>query len=188
MNHQEAVILTRYTKACCPQQAIDEYTPDAWFDLLGDLDLEDCKQAVARVAKVQPFVAPAEIRAEVRRLRESRIPEVAHLPLPSGEVADNGRSYAEALQHIVNRLADGRMPFHAIRGGKRDGDEPSEEFKRARSQEDRDRVLSRTVACPVEWCPALPGEPCRSSSTAAPLEKWHPSRLQAALGAEGEAS
>lgn len=71
MNRQEAVALTRYVKAYCPQQAIDEYTPDAWHDLLGDLDLDTCRQAAGRVARRQPFVAPAEIRAEVRTERAS---------------------------------------------------------------------------------------------------------------------
>lgn len=48
---------------------MDEYTPDAWHDLLGDLDLADCRAAVAAVAKRQPFVAPAEIIAEIRRAK-----------------------------------------------------------------------------------------------------------------------
>jgi len=66
---QETLMITRYVKACCPQQHIDRYTPDAWHDLLGDLDAADCRQAVAAVARRQAFVAPAEIIAEVKRLR-----------------------------------------------------------------------------------------------------------------------
>ena len=46
MTPHETLLLTRYVKACCPQQAIDEYTPDAWHDLLGDLSLADCRAAV----------------------------------------------------------------------------------------------------------------------------------------------
>lgn len=65
MTPSDAVILTRYVAACCPQQAIDEYTPDAWYDLLGDLELGAAKAAVMAVARRQPFVAPAEIRAEL---------------------------------------------------------------------------------------------------------------------------
>lgn len=67
MTHEETVILTRYVRACCPQQAIDEFTPDAWHDLLGGYGLAECRAAVATVARRQPFVAPAEIIAEVRR-------------------------------------------------------------------------------------------------------------------------
>ena len=90
MNRQEAVALTRYVKACCPQQAIDEYTPNAWHDLLGDLDLAVCRQAAARVARRQPFVAPAEIRAEVRSERQQRLAICrSDTFMPHGETADN---------------------------------------------------------------------------------------------------
>lgn len=67
MTPQESLVLVRYVKACCPQQAIDEFTPEAWHDLLGDLELADCRRAVTTVARRQPFVAPSEIRAEVSR-------------------------------------------------------------------------------------------------------------------------
>jgi hypothetical protein len=67
MTHEETVILVRYVRACCPQQAMDEFTPDAWHDLLGGLSLRECREAVAVVARRQPFVAPAEVIAEVRR-------------------------------------------------------------------------------------------------------------------------
>ncbi len=65
MTREETVLLTRYVRACCPQQAIDKYTPDAWHDLLGDLELADCRAAVGTIARQQPFVAPSEIRAHI---------------------------------------------------------------------------------------------------------------------------
>jgi hypothetical protein len=69
MTPTETVTLTKYVKACCPQQAIDEYTPDVWHDLLGDLELADCRAAVVTVTRRQPFCAPAEIITEVKRAR-----------------------------------------------------------------------------------------------------------------------
>jgi hypothetical protein len=48
---------------------MDEYTADAWHDLLGDLELAECRSAVVAVAKRQPFIAASEIRAEVKRAR-----------------------------------------------------------------------------------------------------------------------
>jgi hypothetical protein len=74
MTPTETVLLTEYVRACCPQQAIGEYTPDAWHDLLGDLSLAECKQAVAAIARRQPFVAPSEIRAEACRVQASVLP------------------------------------------------------------------------------------------------------------------
>ena len=63
MTPTEVVILTRYVAAMCPAQKFDEYTPDAWFDVLADLQIEDARLAVAALAKHQTFVSPAEIRA-----------------------------------------------------------------------------------------------------------------------------
>jgi hypothetical protein len=65
MTPSETVIITRYVKACCPQQAIDEFTPDAWHELLGAFGYQECRDAVTAVARRQPFVAPAEIIAEI---------------------------------------------------------------------------------------------------------------------------
>ncbi len=65
MTPTEMVMLTRFVKACCPQQKIDDYTPDAWFDLLGHLGLTECREAAGAVARRQPFVAPSEIIREI---------------------------------------------------------------------------------------------------------------------------
>ena len=106
MNRQEAVALARYVKACCPQQAIDEYTPDAWHDLLGDLDIDACRQAAACVARRQPFVAPAEIRAEVRAERARRLTAIrSDKLLPHGDVADNSAMYLKQIRERVQALA-----------------------------------------------------------------------------------
>lgn len=135
MTPREAVALTRYVKACCPQQAMDEYTPDAWHDLLGDLSLDDCRQAARAVAMRQPFVAPAEIRTEVRRIREARIPDRSQLPSPGADLADDPRAWALAMREIVRRLGDGHMPFYAIASGSVGGGaEPNEEYRGAREE------------------------------------------------------
>lgn len=88
MTPTEAVLLTRYVEACCPQQRFDEYTADAWHDLLGDLDLQDCKEAAAEVARRQPFVAPAEIRAQVKRVRALRLKGFVYVPTPGDDDPD----------------------------------------------------------------------------------------------------
>jgi hypothetical protein len=74
MQPTETVMLVRYVKALCPQQAIDSYTPDAWHEVLGHLDLGDCQQAVTSIVRRQVFVAPAEIIAEVAQARGTDLP------------------------------------------------------------------------------------------------------------------
>ena len=122
MNSQEAVLLTRYVAASCPQQPIDEYTPDAWYDALGDLELADCKAAVARLVRTQIFVAAAEIRAEVNRIRKDRLSR-APLPAPSPELTDDPGRYREALAAGIKRTADGLNVRKAI-GGPLPGEPP----------------------------------------------------------------
>jgi len=113
MTHAETVALARYVKACCPQQAIDEYTPDAWHDLLGDLTLADARAAAGEVARRQPFVAPAEIRAEVRRIRAERL-DRAILDAPPAELTDNPGRYKAALDARISQIADGYNLLPAI--------------------------------------------------------------------------
>lgn len=113
MTPSETVMLTRYVKACCPQQAMDEFTPDAWHDLLGDLSLNDCRAAAAEVAKRQPFVAPSEIREEVRRVRDKRLQDT-EVPPPPPELLDNPAAYQAALYAATVAIADGRDPHRAM--------------------------------------------------------------------------
>jgi hypothetical protein len=117
MTPRETVLLTEYIRACCPQQAIGEYTPDAWHDLLGDLTLADCREAVAAVAKRQPFVAPAEIRAEVRRVRDERLDRTP-IPPPPPELLDDPVAYSEYLQRAAKRIASGSDGRAAIEGAR----------------------------------------------------------------------
>jgi hypothetical protein len=125
-------MLTRYVKACCPQQAIDEYTPDAWHDLLGDLSFDDCRRAVAAAGKLKPFVAPAEIRAEVRRIRNERLDHQI-LSAPPAELADEPGRYKAALEARISQIADGRSMRRALGRGTRSG-EPPREFTGARAE------------------------------------------------------
>jgi len=125
VNAKETVALTRLVAAVCPQQAIDDYTPDAWFDLLCDLSLGDCRAAVAAVGRRQAFIAPADIRAEVRRIREDRL---ARTPVtaPPAELADQPGRYQRAIQAGLRRIADGMRLPKAIAAGPLPGDPPKE--------------------------------------------------------------
>ena len=132
MTPTETVMLTEYVQACCPQQVIGEYTPDAWHDLLDDLSLADCRVAAAAVARRQPFVAPAEIRAEVRRLRNDRLArEIA--PAPPAELADQPARFRAELKTGLREIADGLSIPKAIATPVRE-DEPPETWAQARAK------------------------------------------------------
>ncbi len=104
MTPSEAIKLCRLVKACCPQQQIDEYTPDAWGELLGDLRLVDCVDAVKDIARRQAFIAPCEIRDQVRRIRNERIDRAGTLT-PPPELSDG--DYGRWLYETRRAIADG---------------------------------------------------------------------------------
>lgn len=95
MTPSEIVLLVRYVRALCPGQRMDEYTPDAWQDVLAGLDLDDARCAVAALACRQVFIAPAEIIAEVRRVRAARL---AAEPEPAPDADLDPAGYIAALR------------------------------------------------------------------------------------------
>lgn len=123
MNPTEAVMLVRYVEACCPQQKFDEYSPDAWHDLLGDLALGDCRAAARAVAQRQPFVSPSEIRAEVKAIREARLgpPGPGLSPIPPPADPDDPKAYMAALRQQQARIAAGVEEVPAIEAGQPTG-------------------------------------------------------------------
>ena len=74
MTHRESGMLVAYVAGACPQQKMNELTPDAWHDILGHLDYAECRQAARAVASRQPFVAPSEIIAEIAAARSAEQP------------------------------------------------------------------------------------------------------------------
>lgn len=112
MDDLESVMITRYVKALCPQQKFDEYTADAWFDVLGPYTLDDCKRSAALIAGRQPFVAPAEIVAEVKKLRNARLEGFQYEPVDGD---DNPRVYLENYRRQRELVANGlRAPSPVI--------------------------------------------------------------------------
>lgn len=75
MNMEQTVTLCRTVKACCPAQAFDRYTPDAWYAVLGDYDFQEAMTAVRDLAGVLRFIAPADIITGVKRARNERARE-----------------------------------------------------------------------------------------------------------------
>jgi len=125
MTPSETVMLTRYVAACCPQQVMDDYTPDAWHDLLGDLSLDDCRAAVIAIKRHSVFVDPSAIRAEVKRIRRDRI-DHAIPAAPPAELADDPGRYRAELKARIRQIADGRSLNRAIEGPPAKGEPPAE--------------------------------------------------------------
>lgn len=142
MNAKQAATLCRATKAVCPSQKIDELTPDFWFPLLADLDFEDAKTALIEVAKRQPFVSPAEIRAEVASSKRRMIAAIPAVE-PPWQLED-GAPEQRWIADYRHAIADG-LPEDVARGRANYlsgiADEP-EPLAIEASQEVRDRAAA----------------------------------------------
>ncbi|MEU4170979.1 hypothetical protein AB0F46_29380 [Streptomyces sp. NPDC026665] len=120
MNHQEATALCAYVRQLCPQQRINEFTPDVWGDVLGPYDATEARAAVVAVASRQPFVAPAEIITEIKARRAERI-EFANV-VYDGDPLETGAESAAALRQIIRAAGDGLTGPSSIRASLGAGD------------------------------------------------------------------
>ncbi|NUH35300.1 hypothetical protein HUF15_00700 [Streptomyces samsunensis] len=114
MNPNETVILARYVRALCPQQRFDEYTADAWHDLLGPYSLEEARAAVARhIAAGNAFVSVGEIVTEIRKARNDRLDRHTEAEPPVGDMGDHA-SYQAALIAERRAIASGHTQPRAV--------------------------------------------------------------------------
>lgn len=109
MSPEEAVALCRFTAACCPAQKFDEFTPDAWGLLLADVRFVDAKEAIVAIARKSPWCAPAEIIAEVKKMRAKRIDEFGPITPPADLDPDDTTAYREWWKDVQRQIADGDL-------------------------------------------------------------------------------
>lgn len=109
MTPDETVILARYVHALCPQQKFDEYTPDAWHDVLRDFTLDEARTAAALIAGRQAFVAPGEIATEIRRTRAALVSVDAETEPPAAD-PNNVPLYLRTLRTHRRAVATGLTP------------------------------------------------------------------------------
>ncbi|MCZ7413120.1 zinc finger domain-containing protein [Streptomyces sp. WMMC897] len=183
MNNQETATLCRYVRALCPQQKFDEYTPDAWHDVLRNLQLADCREAAARVARRQPFVAPAEIVDEVRVLHDERLAGFVYEPPPG----DSDPNYLDNLRQQRAAVAAGHRPPVVDRPALPAGKPFDEVLKDAGSPighaipaEEREKPTGSPTAVVCPTCRARIGQPCKAAGRV--RRAPHGARRRAAVG------
>lgn len=112
MNVAETTKLCRLIAGVAPAQRFEEETPALWAGILADVRLVDAIEAVKRLGGRQPFVAPADIVAEVRTIRARRLDGVDRL----AHLADT----PEAWRELIRRVADGEVDVPAAIEGPQD--------------------------------------------------------------------
>ncbi|MFB7672898.1 hypothetical protein ACFC26_15970 [Kitasatospora purpeofusca] len=189
MNELEAVALARYVRALCPQQKFDEYTPDAWHDVLGDYDLQDCKQAAADIARRQPWIAPAEIIDEVKRNRNGRLERFQYEPGHPDETSLQSTLRRRAqIADVINGLRPPEIPWIGVPRPTLElaagvGREIPEEWEKPVTTRVRSAL---DVRCPNPACQADVHKPCTTPSGRR-MTGYHGTRMDALKTGRGVA-
>lgn len=103
----EAVKLSGYVEQMCPQQRFNEYTGDAWADLMPDIRYEDALEACKILGRKQVFIAVAEIIAEVKRIRAKRIDDHGPIVPPPDLDPDDPIAYRDWWRDSLRAIGDG---------------------------------------------------------------------------------
>lgn len=180
MNSQEAAVLCRYVRALCPQQKFDEYTPDAWHDVLHSYLLDEARAAAATLATRQAFIAPGEIATEIKRARADRMGRHTD-PTPKAD-PDDVEAYKTEIATTRYAVATGQQqpsqaeltagPMHPDVAARlktlgsyvpRHVDEALDDYRPVKAAR-RTAIQNGqpdALSVPCDWCQAPTGEPCR---------------------------
>lgn len=180
MTEDEVVLITRYVRAVCPQQKIDEYTSDTWEDFLLPYSVDETRAAIrAHITRGNAFISIGEIVAEIRKARNNRINRHTESEPPHGAFGE--ASYRTALLDERKAIADGRAEPVAL-PALPPGQEPAMYEGRGRAllqsvgRESLSRRPEFTAACP--HCLATPGQPCINGKGQQRRDA-HPTRIEA---------
>lgn len=149
MRPTDVVLVVAFVEQMQPAQRFNDYTPDAWSEVLSDVpaDLDEARAAVVRLAKRQTWFTPGEIRAEILRA----LPPSA-LQAPAPERAIEWRAEEANAARIERNRRGAAMAKAAVKpfpGGREDRSEVPENLRKARevaaeyraSQDYRDKHL-----------------------------------------------
>lgn len=120
---------------------LDETTVQAWHGVLGDLDIDECMEAVRRhFAKSTDWLMPAHIRATVAAIREQRRPHHESLSLPSRFEDDPDR--ADRIQRGIAKVS---AALSIVQAARPKAVEATEKPPPTRSDQIRAAALKRAV-------------------------------------------
>lgn len=132
MKPTDVVVVVAFVAQMQPAQKFNDFTPDAWSEVLADVpaDLDMARAAVVRLAKRQMWFTPGEVRTEIlRALRPS------DLTAPAPERAIEWRAEEANAARIERNRRGAAMAKAAVKpfpGAREDAPEISENLRRAR--------------------------------------------------------
>jgi hypothetical protein len=105
VNSTETIQFVRYIAALFPATKVDEFTADAWHDVLHKYDLADLRAAALAVSERQAFCALADIVGEIKRLRARRLDGFVYVP---GDGDGDPQVYLARRRAQIELVASGR--------------------------------------------------------------------------------
>lgn len=182
MTENEAIDLSQYVAALCPGQRFNEFTPDAWTEVLGPYDAQDARAAVVQLARRKPFIAPAEIIAEIQAMRDARI--AAANVVYDGDPDETSEESVARRRALIRAAGDGHTQPAPI--GRLRALEAAPRPKRAAAMLDAVADSNRppregavnVLGTPCPKCKARKGRVCTTNGRR--RANAHPARLEAA--------
>ncbi|NUP24132.1 MAG: hypothetical protein HOZ81_50370 [Streptomyces sp.] len=172
---EEWVDVFRFIRAMFPQQRFDEFTPDAWFMVLGGYDAHAVTNAATTCAAKKPFISPAEIIAEIRDTAAARMDDFEYEP---GDPDEPAHIYLARRRAQIQAVRDGRRPAALAlppANGRADLSQIGRQIPPEQQPVRRPGPLG--VDCPRCHSPA--GKGCRTTHRGRHMADVHPARLDA---------
>ncbi len=171
----EWVAVYHYIQAMFPQQRFDEFTPDAWYEVLGEYDMYTVKAAVNVHAAKRPFISPAEIIAAIRDTSADRMDEFVYEPSSPDETPQqylaNRRRQLDAVRRGLRPAALALPPGRPLGDISAIGRQIPTEHQAVR------RSGPLGIECPR--CHSAAGKACRTTFRGRRMADVHPARLEA---------
>lgn len=109
MNQPEVLALLRFIAAACPAQKLDEYTADAWAEVLADIAAADAKLAVIEIVRRQPFISCSDIATGVKNIRTNRLRIFGDIGPAPAEILDDTRAWQQWERKRREAIMSGRI-------------------------------------------------------------------------------
>lgn len=109
MNRTETVLLLRKIRAYKPAQTMDEYTPDAWQEVLAGVPYPDAISVVQELARELTWIGVDDVAQRAKAITARRINdgEADLIPPPHLATPEQVTAYQDWLKGARARLAAG---------------------------------------------------------------------------------
>lgn len=109
MNRTETVLLLRKIRAYKPAQTMDEYTPDAWQEVLAHVPFTDAMSVIQELSREMPWIGVDDVAQRAKAITSRRINdgEADLVPPPDLATPEQVEAYQDWLKGARARLAAG---------------------------------------------------------------------------------